>query len=105
MNASNIHCDPAADAGGAALLAQDSPRAQQPTDFKGVELKNKAPVSNEILQREIPRGRPRASLKNGMDLMVLEEHRSPTIQVEIAMPASRIERPGGRAASARPPPP
>ena len=30
--------------------AQDAPTAQQPTDFKGVVLKNKAPVSNDVLR-------------------------------------------------------
>ena len=74
--------------------AQDSPTAQQPTDFKGVVLKNKAPVSNDVLR--VTSRRPfEAKLKNGMDLMVLEEHRSPTIQVEIAVPASTMYDPEG----------
>ena len=60
--------------------AQDAPVAQQPTDFKGVVLKNKAPVSSEVMR--VAFRRPiEAKLKNGMDLLVLEEHRSPTIQV------------------------
>ena len=44
---------------GTRLPAQEAPRAQQPTDFKGVELKNRAPVSNEILRVKFPRP-PRA---------------------------------------------
>lgn len=75
-------------------LAQESPRAQQPSDFKGVQLKNKAPVSDEILR--VTFRRPAESrLKNGMELMLLEEHRSPTIQVEIAVPASSLTDPAG----------
>ena len=74
--------------------AQDSPGAQQPTDFKGVVLKNKAPVSNDVL-RVTFRHPAEARLKNGMDLLVLEEHRSPTIQVEIAVPASTLYDPEG----------
>ncbi|HEV8394595.1 MAG TPA: pitrilysin family protein [Vicinamibacterales bacterium] len=74
--------------------AQDSPAAQPPTDFKGVVLKNKAPVSNDVLR--VTFRRPfEAKLKNGMDLMVLEEHRSPTVQVEIAVPASTLYDPEG----------
>jgi zinc protease len=76
----------------ATAVAQDSPRTQQPTDFKGVELKNRAPVSNEILRVKFARP-TESKLKNGMTLMVLEDHRSPTIQVQIAMPASSFNDP------------
>jgi predicted Zn-dependent peptidase len=76
------------------LFAQDAPRPQQPTDFKGVVLKNKAPVSNDILK--VKSRRPAESkLKNGMDLMLLEDHRSPTIQIQISMPASSMNDPVG----------
>jgi predicted Zn-dependent peptidase len=78
----------------ASAAAQDAPAAQQPTDFKGVVLKNKAPVSNDVLR--VTFRRPSESkLKNGMDLLVLEERRSPTIQVEIAVPASTLYDPEG----------
>lgn len=77
-----------------ALQAQEAPRAQQPTDFTGVELKNKAPVSSEILRVKFPRP-SESRLKNGMALLVLEEHRSPTIQVQIAVPASSLNDPEG----------
>ena len=81
-----------------ALQAQEAPRAQQPTDFTGVELKNRAPVSNEILKVKF--ARPAESrLKNGMQLMVLEEHRSPTIQVQISVPASNLNDPDGSSIS------
>src|SRR5712691_4950278 len=74
------------------LAAQDVPPAQQPADFKGVVRKNRAPVSNDVLR--VKSVRPAESkLKNGMGLMVLEDHRSPTIQVEIAMPASTLNDP------------
>jgi zinc protease len=76
------------------LIAQESPRSQQPTDFTGVQLKNKTPISNEILKVKFPRP-IESRLKNGMELLVLEEHRSPTIQVEIAVPASSLNDPEG----------
>ncbi len=78
----------------APVLAQDSPRAQQPSDFKGVQLKNKAPVSNEILSVKFRRP-AESRLKNGMEMMLLEEHRSPTIQVRIDVPASSLNDPEG----------
>src|SRR5437016_3761784 len=74
------------------MVAQDSPQVQQPTDFKGVTLKNKAPISNEILKVKFPKP-VESKLKNGMDLLVLEEHRSPTISVEIHMPGSTLNDP------------
>lgn len=78
----------------APAAAQEAPAAQQPADFKGVVLKNKAPVSNEVLKIALRRP-AEARLKNGMELMLLEEHRSPTIQVEIAVPASSLNDPQG----------
>ena len=78
----------------AAALAQESPRTQPPSDFKGVQLKNKAPVSNDILQVKFRRP-AESRLKNGMELMLLEEHRSPTITVEIDVPASSLNDPEG----------
>ena len=76
----------------AAILAQDSPQAPQATDFKGVTLKNRAPISNEVLKVKFPKP-SESKLKNGMELIVLEEHRSPTIQVEIYMPGSTLNDP------------
>jgi len=78
----------------ATAAAQDSPRAQQPSDFKGVQLKNKAPVSNDVLSVKFPKPAERR-LANGMELMILEEHRSPTIQIQIAVPASSLNDPEG----------
>src|SRR5688500_15452654 len=74
--------------------AQEAPRAQQPTDFTGVQLKNRAPISSEVLKVKFPRP-SESRLKNGMDLLVLEERRLPTIQVEIAVPASNLNDPPG----------
>ena len=78
----------------APLGAQEAPRQPQATDFTGVELKNRAPVSNEILRVTFPRP-VESRLRNGMELLVLESRRSPTIQVEIAVPASSLNDPEG----------
>src|SRR5512143_1908388 len=74
------------------LRAQSSPQASQATDFKGVTLKNRAPISNEVLKVKFAKP-VESKLKNGMDLLVLEDHRSPTISVEIYMPGSTLNDP------------
>jgi len=74
------------------ILAQNAPQGQQATDFKGVVQKNRAPVSNDVLRVKFPKP-TEGKLKNGMALMVLEDHRSPTIDVEISMPASSLNNP------------
>ena len=71
----------------AVVIAQDAP-----TGFKGVVLKGRAPISNEIIRVKFAKP-VESKLKNGIDLMVLEDHRSPTIQVEIAMPGSSLNYP------------
>jgi zinc protease len=76
----------------AMLLAQTAPPSQQASDFKGVVRKNLAPISNEVLQVKFPKP-AESKLKNGMSLLVLEDHRSPTIQVQIGMPASTLNDP------------
>jgi zinc protease len=78
----------------AAVFAQEAPRAQQATDFKGVQLKNKAPVANDILRVKFPRP-SESKLANGMEFLVLEEHRSPTIQISISIPTSSMNDPAG----------
>ncbi len=61
--------------------------------ISGTSLKNKARVSNDILKVKTPKP-AESKLKNGMELLVLEDHRSPTIQIQIH---ARIqhERPRG----------
>ena len=63
-----------------ALLAQ-APAAPAPAAPK---FKGKAPVSDEILKIKLPRAQE-ADLANGAHLMVLEDHRVPSIQFQIIM--------------------
>jgi zinc protease len=58
------------------VIGQTSPSPSSPK-FKG-----KAPVSNEILKIKLPRAQE-APLSNGVHLMVLEDHRVPSVQFEI----------------------
>lgn len=63
---------------GSALLAQAPAPAAAPP-FKG-----KAPVSTEVLKIKLPRAQE-AQLSNGAYLMVLEDHRVPSVQFQIIM--------------------
>ena len=72
--------------------AQETPPAQQPSDFKGVQRKNLAPVSNDVLRVKLPKP-AESKLRNGMTLMVIEDHRAPTITVTLSIPASTYNEP------------
>ncbi|MDP9268619.1 MAG: insulinase family protein [Acidobacteriota bacterium] len=67
-----------------AALAICSPAlAQQPggdkgTSAKSVQRLNKAPVSHEVLQVQLPRP-TETKLKNGLSVIVLEQHKLPTV--------------------------
>jgi len=60
-----------------------SPAAQAPPS-KGVVIKGKAPVSNEILKVKLPRPQE-ADLPNGIHLMVIEDHRAPQVSVQMTI--------------------
>lgn len=69
----------------AAVLAQapmQMPGGQQAQSTKGVIVKDKAPVSTEILKVTLPRPKE-ADLPNGIHLMVLEDHRTPQISLQV----------------------
>ena len=69
--------------------------AGQASPSKGVVIKGKAPVSNEILKVKLPRPQE-ADLPNGIHLMVIEDHRAPQISMQMIDPGR------GRATSIRP---
>jgi zinc protease len=64
------------------LLAQGAPSGQATATAPPTKFKGKAPVSNEILKIKLPRAQE-AALSNGAHLMVLEDHRVPSVQFEI----------------------
>ena len=76
--------------GGLGLLVT-SGRAQAPgagdskaVSVSKVERKNRAPVSKEILQVNLPRP-VEATLPNGMTVIILEDHRFPTVDVDFTL--------------------
>lgn len=76
------------------LLAQPggTPGGQEPTSMKGVVRKNKAPISNEVLRVKLPKP-VEMKLKNGVTLLVLENHKLPTVVLELVMPFSPLNDP------------
>src|SRR5512139_1564647 len=63
------------------------PQGSQPPSTKGVVIKGLAPVSNEVLTVKLPRPQE-ADLPNGVHLMVLEDHRSPQITMQLIIPGA-----------------
>ncbi len=61
-----------------ALAAQES--AQTPPSK--VERKNRAPAAREMLRVKIPKP-AEAKLKNGLTLLILEDHRAPSVSVQL----------------------
>ena len=72
----------------ALLFAAPAPaQMQQPgqdksTPISKVERKNKAPVSKEILRVKLPKP-SETTLENGLTVMILEDHRFPTVSVTL----------------------
>ena len=58
--------------------------AQEAQTVVGAEIKGLAPVSQEILQVELPKA-AEIQLDNGLRLMVLEDHRVPLVSFQIIL--------------------
>lgn len=67
------------------LAAQQPPMGggqQNPSTAPGTILKNKAPVSKETLKVTLPKSQE-ADLSNGVHLIVLEDHRTPLVTLQM----------------------
>jgi hypothetical protein len=62
-----------------------APSQQQTT--KGAVVKGKAPVNKEVLKVKLPRAQE-ATLKNGLQVILLESHKVPTFNMQLT--ASRV---------------
>src|SRR5688572_32146495 len=58
--------------------------AAPPAPPTAAPFKNRAPVSNDVIKVKLPRAQE-TQLSNGAYLMVLEDHRVPSLQFEIIM--------------------
>jgi zinc protease len=68
---------------GTGILAQ-APGDSKAMDVSKVERKNLAPVSKELLKVKLPRP-VEATLSNGVTVLILEDHRFPTITVDFTI--------------------
>jgi predicted Zn-dependent peptidase len=68
--------------------------AGQQQSLKGVELKKLAPVSSDVLQVRLLRPVERR-LKNGARVLILENHRVPTVNIDLVLSASTLNDPAG----------
>src|ERR1043166_3003478 len=64
-------------------LAQGGTPAQQQTT-KGAVIKGKAPVNKEVLKVKLPRAQE-ATLKNGLQVVLLEAHKVPTFNMQLVV--------------------
>jgi zinc protease len=67
------------------LLGQAAP--QQPPSTVGMVRKDKAPVSDAVLQVKLPHPQD-VTLANGLRLMVLEDHRLPRVSFQLMIPGA-----------------
>lgn len=61
-----------------------APATPQAPSMAGVVFKNKAPVSDKLLEIKLPRPQE-ADLPNGLHVMVLEDRRAPQVTVQLSM--------------------
>ena len=59
-------------------------QTQEPPSTSGVIFKNKAPVSDKLLEIKLPRPQE-ADLPNGLHVIVLEDRRAPQVTVQLSM--------------------
>src|SRR3954462_8117918 len=76
----------------AAVAPAQMPQGQQQS-VAGVVKLNRAPVSNEVLKVKLPRPVER-QLSNGLRLLVLESHRTPSVSLTIQVPSSHLRDAG-----------
>ena len=77
----------------AALAGAASAQEAAPS-YRGMVRLNRAPVSNEVLKVKLPRPVER-QLSNGLRLLILESHRSPSVSLTIQVPSSHLRDPEG----------
>ena len=73
----------------AVSFAQDTPGVAAPDSNKGTVMKGKAPVAKDLLKVRFPK--PKAfMLKNGVQVYVLEDHRTPAVRFSLQFSAGSL---------------
>src|SRR5207253_821545 len=71
---------------------RQAPNAPPPTAVKPVQRLNRAPVSNEVLKIKLPRAKE-IQLPNGLTLLVLEQHRLPSVSYALWIKSGALSDP------------
>jgi zinc protease len=72
--------------------AQVAPESAAPDSLKGVELKGKAPVNPQTLRVVLPRAQE-ATLSNGLQVALIENHKLPTFSVQMLLTGGGLDDP------------
>jgi predicted Zn-dependent peptidase len=83
----------------AAVLAQAGQQPARPST-KGAVLKGKAPVNKEILKVKLPRP-AEMKLKNGLQVLILEDHKLPTFSMQMVILSGGMSNPPGQEGTAQ----
>lgn len=68
-------------------IVQAQPGQEKAVSVSKVERKNKAPVSKEVLRVKLPKPKE-VTLDNGLTVLILEDHRFPTVNVRLDLAAA-----------------
>ena len=77
---------------GAADLRRVRAQVDKPVSMKGADIKGRAPVNREILRVSLPRP-TRIQLSNGLKVLILENHKLPTIAFSLMIKTGALSDP------------
>jgi zinc protease len=86
--------------GAVSTPAQQPQQQQQRPESKGAVIKGKAPVNKEILKVTLPKPYE-TKLTNGMQVLILENHRLPTFSMQMVFLSGGLADPAGNEGSAQ----
>jgi zinc protease len=78
----------------APVLAQNPPPAGQSQSTKGAVIKGKAPVNKEVLRVKLPKPYE-TTLKNGLQVVILSNHKVPTFDMQMVILSGGFSDPAG----------
>jgi zinc protease len=81
------------------ILAASVAMAQQPQTLKGIVIKGKTPVSNEVLKFAMPKAYE-TELSNGLKVIALENHKLPTFAMQMFVLSGGLSDPADQTGAA-----
>ncbi len=83
-----------------AFSVASAQQTMQPQSMKGAVIKGKAPVNKEILKVNLPKP-TETTLGNGIQVIVLENHKLPTFNMQMVILSGGLSDPAGKAGVAQ----